>query len=153
MATLLTAGYEPVQMRVYPHLSAIDSAIWSAWLAMHAARVDEVWYDVWVGEHAEPDPSLSDQSRRIIQGTLAKRIDVVWRERKTFHVGEIKPYINSVALGQAIMYRDLFTHQYMNYKPVVTAVIGANVDPDVVPLLQANQIAVYKVPESVMGSI
>src|SRR5574342_442583 len=92
--------YESKKLHKYPHMFALDIAIWDRFLDRFGDEFLGVDYDVKVGSGTEPVEGLGEEYRRM-QGILSKyRIDAVGYTRNTICIIEVKPNARTTALGQ-----------------------------------------------------
>jgi len=118
----------------YPHMMSQDQQVWDAALAAGIITYPRVAYDLHVGEPVQPTAPLDPLLRQISLGVTRKRIDVVGDGPNAYDVIEIKPYGNHAALGQALLYADLFRNEFHPPKPVRPVILCAAIDPDVQPI-------------------
>jgi len=121
---------KPVVMSRYPHMMYQDRVIWSRFLTYRGEELEGVWYDVLVGTPIATGPEATDAERRLARGTGCKRIDVVMAWRRGISVVEVKPFGNHAALGQAVLYRDLFVHDFPTVRPVLGMIVCGEADVD-----------------------
>lgn len=119
----------------YPHMMYQDQLVWDAAIAADLLPYHHVAYDLHVGEPVQPTAPLDPLLRSIALGVTRKRIDVVGETPSAYDVIEIKPYGNHAALGQALLYADLFRNEFHPPKPVRPVILCATVDPDIQTLL------------------
>jgi len=132
MAAGLGLPMKPVVMPSYPHLLQEDTVVWSRWLAKNAHRVQGCWYDVRVGVPVSVPTGLHVSIDAVALGVTRKRIDVVCQTAGGIWVVEVKPYGNFTSLGQALVYARMFSVEYNAGLPVVSMVVCAEIDPDLV---------------------
>ena len=145
MATMADAGVKPIVRRRYSHLSGIDSGVWSALLEERGRRFERVWYDVWCGDGEGVDTPSGGAGRRLSDGIYCKRIDVVTLCQGLYIIWEVKPWGNCIALGQVLMYGELFRRRYQDCRPIQLAIVCASQDPDCVRIMDAQKGWCHKV--------
>lgn len=128
----LGEGREPLLRPHYPHMLAEDNDVWSKFLEQNFERLDEVWYDVRVGQPVDVGEDASDMERKIAAGLTRKRIDVVAISGGNYWVIEVKPYASMLALGQVISYARLFAMQYEVTGRVIPVIVCDSIDEDLV---------------------
>ena len=126
MGTMAETGSRPDVRKRYPHMAELDGRVWSLYLREYGDDIDAVWYDVWCGELSLSMRAGSDADRRRADGIYSKRLYQIW---------EIKPFGNSVALGQALMYLELFRQRYPQCMPVQTCCVCDHFDRDSRPVM------------------
>jgi len=129
---VLGQGQKPIVMVHYPHMLAEDTAAWTRFLKSAVIEIDEVWYDLRVGQSVAIPQGASDMEQRIADGLTRKRIDAVCRVAGGFMVVEVKPYANMVALGQALTYSRLFSQEYEVSGDVLPVIVCDGVDQDLI---------------------
>lgn len=116
----------------YPHMLAEDTAVWTRFLKSGRIVIDEVWYDLRVGQAVAIRQGGTEMEQRIANGLTRKRIDAVCRVAGGFMVVEVKPYANMVALGQALTYSRLFRQEYDISGDVLPVIVCDGVDQDLI---------------------
>ena len=140
-----TAGLKPVPAPKYLHMMPEDSEIWTRFLKNADVVIDEVWYDVRVGQAVEVASGRPDWMRRWADYSTRKRIDVVARRGCDYWVIEVKPLAGMVALGQAIYYGEAFRKEYRPPRGVISAVVTDSVDQDVRSIFEQYGVVVFEV--------
>jgi hypothetical protein len=123
---------------------AEDTAVWSKYLADPTDVIQEVWYDVHVGQPVgvlKPDDELG---RRIASGVSRKRIDVVARVGSGLWVIEIKPYASMLALGQVLSYTRMFIEEFRPMAEVMPVIVCDEVDDDLLDEFEALGVMVIQ---------
>lgn len=129
---ILGSGQKPNVMVHYPHMLAEDTDVWTRFLESRVIDIDEVWYDLRVGQPVAVRQGASEMEQRIANGLTRKRIDAVCRVAGGFWVVEVKPYANMVALGQALTYSRLFKQEYTDVGEVLPVIVCDGVDQDLI---------------------
>jgi len=140
------AWQRPVAMVKYPHMLWQDAMVWTATLQAGTVPAERVAYDVKVGTPIATGPEATDAERAIAEGTGCKRVDVVIETAEEIWVCELKPYGNHAALGQVLMYRDLFLERYESPKPVVGVIICSEADVDLAGIAERMHLQVIVTP-------
>lgn len=130
--TKLERGQKPIVMVHYPHMLAEDTAVWTTFLKSGQVVIDEVWYDLRVGQAVAVRRNGTVMEQRIADGLTRKRIDAVCCVAGGFWVVEIKPYANMVALGQALTYSRLFRQEYDVTGEVLPVIVCDDYDQDLI---------------------
>lgn len=128
----LGPGRVPLLRPHYPHLLAEDNAVWSKFIDQNIGRLQEVWYDVRVGQPVKLHEDASDMEKKIAAGLTRKRIDVVALSGGDYWVIEIKPYASMLALGQVMTYARLFALQYEVTGRVIPVIVCDTIDADLI---------------------
>jgi len=136
----LGPGQNPVTMSRYPHMMDLDTLVWTAYLAGDHPPISRVWYDLHVGDPIQVPPDSPPGLLAIADGTGMKRIDVVALVMNTLWIIELKPYGNHAALGQVILYADLFRRRYGSRTPIVPTIICDTGDDDVAHVAESLKI-------------
>lgn len=141
----LGPSMRPGVMISYPHMLREDSVVWTEFLRRGLAGVDEVWYDVHVGEPVRlaaggPVELVADAA-----AVSRKRIDAVWRSGQELWVTEVKPYGGYVALGQVLVYWRLFQAEFRAGRSARPCVVCGTVDGDCVRDFAAHGVRVIDV--------
>jgi len=142
---VLGPSMKPIVMPHYPHMLAEDIVVWSLFLRQNPGLIQKVWYDVKVGCAMPLPVGATDIQRLVALGVSRKRIDVVAFVLSEYWVIEVKPYGNMVALGQAVAYTGLFKKEYEVAGKVVPVVVCANVDKDLIPEFERQNVNVIEV--------
>jgi len=129
---VLEHGWKPLLRPHYPHFLAEDNAVWTAYLKKEAHRIEELWYDLRVGQPVQLQPDASDMERRIALGLTRKRIDVVCLVDGDFWVVEVKPYASMLAVGQALTYARLFALEYELTGRIIPVIVCNVIDEDLI---------------------
>lgn len=143
----LGQGQAAVVMNHYPHMLYLDRLTWTGFLRVRGPEIERCWYDVLVGSPIETAEDASPSDVRLARGTGCKRIDVViwWGGRLA--VVEVKPFGNHAALGQGVLYRDLFMRDYQELSPVLGMIVCREADPDLGASAARLGLEVYAVGE------
>lgn len=131
MATLPT-GQKPVRKSKYKHLMPEDARTWDRFLQGGPRGMTEVWYDIHVGTAVIVPTGSAEFMNRVAEAVTRKRIDVVARVGSGFWAIEVKPVCGFEAMGQALVYRDLFSREYAGAREVVPVVVCELVEVDVI---------------------
>ncbi|KKM78892.1 hypothetical protein LCGC14_1355360 [marine sediment metagenome] len=115
----------------YPHMMPEDYATWTEYLGRNEGLLEEVWYDVHVGQAVKVPAGMPDWMSRVADGVSRKRIDVVARSGNVLRIIEVKNLVNMESLGQVLTYRTLFMNEYEVFGPVLAMVVGMTADLDI----------------------
>lgn len=139
----LPNGQRPAIMRQYPHFLIEDNAVWTRALDHYMKEIEELWYDIRVGQPVIPTEGSPEFLYRVAEGVTRKRIDVVARMHGILWIIEIKPYGNMTAIGQALTYVRLFRKEYPNEQHLQGLIVCDVMDEDLPPLLRDLGISWY----------
>ena len=90
-------------------MSPLDLTVWRRFLLLHPDQFESLTYDVRVGDgQAEPEDEEQGHAHEWLQ-LAQKRIDAVGIWQNTIAIIEVKPKASFTALGQLLVYRDLYT--------------------------------------------
>ena len=116
----------------YPHMLYEDNHIWTKFLKTDAARIQELWYDVRVGQPVYLGETASEMELKIAGGLTRKRIDVICRVNGDYWVVEVKPWASMLAVGQVITYARLFALGYNVTARVIPVIVCDALDEDLI---------------------
>jgi hypothetical protein len=131
--------------RLYPHLLPADIAIWEAYLELNGQAYIRFDYDVRVGEGQAGDPQLPDEIRKMALDLSMRRIDAVGHRSDAIDIIEITTSAGFKSIGQLLGYPLLYARAFHPMKKLRPLLVCASVQPDIEPVLQANNITVVRV--------
>ena len=126
----------------YPHMKPADVKIWERFLDKHPDGFIEVAYDVPVGNFRPSSEKLSEEYQRDREFLGRYMIDVVGFTKNSIAIIEIKPEAGATALGQALMYKDLYIRDYAPRKPVLGVIITDEILPDMKLMCDKHEIEI-----------
>lgn len=136
----------------FPGLIPVETAIWRVWLREHETEFDGFEYNVRVGEGIRPPPipaeANPEQWRRLEGNWKAltqKRIDVVAARAGERWLIEIEERLSTRALGQLMLYADLYPQETAWTGPITLAMVVVRVGQDMLGTVERQGILVYKV--------
>ncbi len=141
-------GQKPLIRPHYPHMLAEDNAVWGRFLKTDAYRIEELWYDVRVGQPVFLGVNATEMEKKIAAGLTRKRIDVVCRVLGDFWVVEVKPLASMLAIGQVFSYARMFAIEYAPDDRVIPVIVCDKVDGDLVDEYEEMGILVMAHEES-----
>lgn len=122
-----------------------DAAIWLRYLSAGGGRNAPFSYNVRVGT-GQPIPADSSRTLQAANYALTtKRIDVIWNEAETIVICELKKRAGAVAIGQLILYRDLYKATFPTNREPKMLLITDQLQPDMIPTLIENNIQYIEV--------
>ena len=129
----LGPGRDAVVRPAYPHMLREDNLVWTRFLESGDFEVKEVWYDVHVGAQVQGVWDGDSVNARIARGVTRKRIDVVALVDGVYWVIEVKPIARHIAIGQVLVYENLFVKEYEPELETWPVIVCDRVDEDVIP--------------------
>lgn len=114
-----------------PSLTPLDLEVWRRFLVLRPSMFDAFHFQVAVGSGQPLPSSASDADRKAWDKLTSKRIDAVGINKDGITVIEVKPRGGASALGQALVYRDLYILKMKPAQPVAALVLCNYVDEDV----------------------
>jgi len=126
----LGPGQKPIVMSHYPHMMTEDTLVWTKFLSSRVIHIEEVWYDVRVGQSVLTGADASAVEKKVAAGLTRKRIDAVCRVGGGFWVVEVKPWANMYAVGQVISYVRLFAQEYSAPGQIIPVIVCDDYDLD-----------------------
>jgi hypothetical protein len=139
---VLGPGEEPVVRRRYVHMLPEDHEAWTEFLKSERNELDEVWYDVHVGEPMHVPAGSPAYMKDVVDGVSRKRIDVVGRLGQGVFVIEVKPFANMTALGQVVTYTNLFISEFEIHGPVQAMIVAMECDRDILETAQRMNVKI-----------
>lgn len=130
----LGRAFSPDPLSRYPHMLFEDAGTWTRFLTANKGSLEKVWYDVHVGKAVVPEEGSPGFLQAVADGVTRKRIDVVALQAGRLLVIEVKPFCSMVALGQAVVYRELFEKEYGSDPRSLGCIVCDQVDEDVAPI-------------------
>lgn len=131
----------------YAHMKPADRKIWEKFIAEFPDAYDECRYDVHVGsipKFVDPNPlSGSDGEERLYK----RKIDVIAYKENEIDAIELKPRAGSSAIGQVLMYRDLFIKEYKPGRFVRPVIITDVSDTDVLAFAEKAGVKMILIEE------
>lgn len=92
-------------------LSPDDLLVWRRFISVHGARIRHAEFQVRVGKGARPWPAGAGPEPPDWSALTSKRIDVVAETDLGLTLIEVKPRASASALGQLLLYRDLYVEE------------------------------------------
>lgn len=126
----------------YPHFGKGDAEVWEQWLADYQDDIIQVWYDVALGGTTINDQEVPEAMARAWKYDTAVKIDAVVEMADENLVCEVKPYARMGAIGQALGYSMLLTHEPLNEKPNTPTIITLGTTHEVTRVAEALGIRI-----------
>jgi hypothetical protein len=131
----------------YPHMGVEEIGVWENWLSVHAHEYEYFLYDVRVGEGVDPGPLYTPEERRMWKMLTQRRIDAVGVRKGKYTIFEVKLEAGASALGEAILYRELWKKTFPNRPLEDVIVVHAQTRPDIEEVLKRYDIRSVSVEE------
>lgn len=126
-------------------LSADDQIVWDRFLLLHGSRIQSAQFQVKVGKGARPWPAGAGPEPPDWAALTSKRIDVVAMTDVGLTLIEVKPRASFTALGQLLVYRDLYVAEKKPTSLVGLWVVAEFGDADLLPTFLRFGVAVHTV--------
>lgn len=128
------------QFGPFVHMGPEDKAIWLRFLMRGGTRFAPFTYDLRVGDGVPLPSHASERERKIAQALTTKRIDVLWMHDGETIICEVKKRAGSTAIGQLILYADLYRQTFPDMPPPRKLLLTDRLEPDLTSTLIANDI-------------
>lgn len=127
----------------YPGMKPNDVAIWERYISEHPNAFDWCEYNVAVGDGAEFDTLVNDETGGDCGRLYKWKIDVVAGKGEDVFVIEIKPNAGISALGQALYYTILYEEEIERLGFANAMLLTDRIRPDM-PRLAARHGVIYQ---------
>lgn len=101
-------------------------------------------YDVPCGRGRHADAHRRDEKAPLYAELLRKRMDVLLVVQGTHYCGEVKRLGGAAALGQALLYAELYSHDQPAAVRCEPLVVCREIDHDCLALFRAHRVAVWE---------
>lgn len=128
----LGPGRSPKVQRRYEQMMAEDMGPWTEFLKSDSMPLQEVWYNVHVGQAVEVPTGSPEYMKAHADAVSRKRIDAVGRTETELWIIEVKPYANMQAIGQVLVYEVLFSREFSMNLPSRKVIVAAKCDVDII---------------------
>jgi len=91
-------------------------------------------------EHLEKEPEWVKEQWKYL---TAKKIDAIIETEDKYHIIEVKGRVRPSAIGQLIVYRDMFVEQYKPEKPLELWIVAKYYDSEVARIAKQHGINVW----------
>ena len=125
----------------YPHMFALDIAVWERFLDKLGDQYIGFYYDITCGKPTTAGDHLPDEYKRDAEILSRLRIDVVGKKVEEIHIIEVKPKANASAIGQLLTYKECYITDYKPSKPVAMLLVCGELDQNFVPALERAGIS------------
>lgn len=100
-----------------------DFLIWDRFRRMFGSMFSKIYYNVRVGDPSPVPGGLPDEIQKMAEDVSRRRIDVVGEKADSWILIEVKYNAGPEALGQILMYKELWNQDPPDGKPVYTAIV------------------------------
>lgn len=133
------------QFGPFVHMGPEDKAIWLRFLMAGGTRFAPFTYDLRVGEGLRLPPTATEKELTIAQALTTKRIDVVWMHDDQTVICEVKKRAGSTAIGQLILYADLFAQTFPDMPTPRKFLLTDRLEPDMTSTLIQHDITFVEI--------
>jgi hypothetical protein len=130
----------------YPGMSAVESEVTRAWLGRHGLEYDRVEFQVRLGAGIDPGPGQPEYIRQLGRELWAKRADVVAITGAAVTIVEVKERITPGAVGQLLVYRDLYRREHPGAATIRLLTIGRGAVTDLIETFTAQGVEIEVYP-------
>jgi len=121
---------DTADLQLYPHMFPHDIAIWKRFLAKYEKVYQRFEYDIRVGSGTSDVLGRTDEYARAQEILSKYRIDAVSTDQNGVKIIEVKPRATTSAIGQVIVYKELYERDYELQLPVIPAIVTDYEMPD-----------------------
>jgi len=132
--------YSWQKWKKYPKLYGLHKSIMDFFILQNPNYAERVAFDVPVGKPRPPYVSNDPKSLAGWQYATSHRIDALIDLGGTYEIVEIKPESDISAVGQVLMYYDLYIDTYGNFPEVYPRLITIDAHPEIERLCQSYGI-------------
>ncbi len=130
----------------WPGLTAIDGAIFEAFVERNKSVIDEIHTDVPCGICACPPAWLrTDKGKRQLEAMYPLRIDAVVRSGGIWHVIEVKPDAGYRSLGQVLAYTFWVKQTNPALSEAVSCIVTDRVQEVIRPVFDIHDVKIFEV--------
>lgn len=133
------------QFGPFVHMGPEDKAIWLRFLLLGGTRFAPFTYDLRVGDGLRLPPTATGREKTIAHALTTKRIDVIWMQDGQTVICEVKKRAGSTAIGQLILYADLFRHTFPDMPEPRKFLLTDRLEPDMTATLIASDITYLEI--------
>lgn len=135
--------FPSIQLFKFPRMSPHDTEIWRKFLIHHHNEYLTFDYDLPVGSGVDPGPSVGENFRKDFIDLTRKRIDAVGYNSKGVTLFEVKPRAGTTALGQLLVYRQLYVQTKPTVDNITMAVVTEFMNDEEAIIYKSNGIQIY----------
>lgn len=135
--------YSPEKLKRYPHMFALDIAIWERFIDQYSGDYAGFDYDIKVGSGTEAPKGTSDNYRRMQEILSKYRVDCVGYTDSTITIIEVKPEAGTIAAGQIALYTRLYERDYRPSRKIKGAIVTDRELPDMRWYCEKEGVSLY----------
>ncbi|KKN22905.1 hypothetical protein LCGC14_0910440 [marine sediment metagenome] len=129
-----------------PHMLEWDIPVWYRFLTKWGFNFEKLYYDCAVGGQYYSENALKDKYVKMWSRLNAKRIDALGESSKTVWIIEVSTSPGLRAIGQLLVYRNLWNEDPKIEKPVIMVLVCSVVEPDFLASAAALNIKIFVMP-------
>jgi hypothetical protein len=114
----------------YPRLAPADARVWRKFQDRYWDGFLGFQYDIPLGEGALAIAGSSSVDVKLLYDLTVKRADVLAISAQVLWCIEVKPRLGMAAIGQLVVYRELWRRQWHGGIPVEFVWVGEQSEPD-----------------------
>ena len=131
----------------YPHMFPGDIAVWEKFLDKFGGLYQGFYYDVVCGQAAKTFPRWGGAYQKDAYILSKLRIDALGVKDGSLDIIEVKPRGNMASIGQLLTYKEQYIKDYAPQKPLRMVLVCAEINPNIISLIEKNGIASYAINE------
>lgn len=131
-----------------PHMLDQDIPVWYRFLKVNGYLFQKLYYDVYVGGPFFSSEKLKDPLFFSWRALNAKRIDALAETEKELWLIEVNTDPGLRAVGQLMVYLELWKEDPLIAKPIQLVLVCAVVDPDLLASAARLKIKTFVMPGS-----
>ena len=124
----------------YAHMKPGDVLLWERFIPLFPDMYDKVQYDVPVGEGPLFDTLITEETGAHDERLYKRKIDVVGFKGGEIDIIEVKPKAGPAAIGQVLMYRNLYIKDYKPPKYPKCVIITDTITNDVAEFAASSEV-------------
>jgi hypothetical protein len=125
---------------LYPHLRSFEIDIWLRFLTLFPNRFSLIEYDYRVGHGIPPPTGLTPNLEKMTRDLTRQRIDAVGQSAGLKTLIEIAPNAGTDALGQLLVYRELWNQEHPGEPPPGLMLVTDMDRPDIRSVAEAQGV-------------
>lgn len=115
--------YSPDWAGFPPQMSANDGVIWARFRDIAPERYQTLYFSVLVGDPTMWTENLEEEMIRVVEHASRRRIDVVGKTEKEWHIIELRMNAGPGALGSVLTYKVLWEADPPDKAPAIPIII------------------------------
>ncbi|MBA7518884.1 hypothetical protein ES705_10958 [subsurface metagenome] len=141
----LGRGRSPKVQRRYEQMMSEDMGPWTEFLKSDSMPLQEVWYNVHVGQAVEVPAGSPAYMKAHAAAVSRKRIDVIGRTKNELWIIEVKPYANMQAIGQVLVYEVLFLREFAMNLRSRKVIVAETCDSDIIEAAARYDVTIINI--------